>query len=65
MLTIIDEFTRECVAIEAGISWPARQLIGVLARLFHANGSPESLRCDHGPEFIPLSAEASEGVTDA
>jgi putative transposase len=52
MLAIIDEFTRESVAIATGTSWPARQVIEVLARLFHAYGSPEFLRSDNGPEFI-------------
>lgn len=52
MLTIGDDFTRECLAIEAATSLPSRKVIAVLARLFAEHGIPEYLRSDNGPEFI-------------
>ncbi len=52
MLTVVDEFTRECLAIEPARSLPAAKVIGVLSRLFAQHGAPEFLRSDNGPEFI-------------
>lgn len=51
-LTVVDEWTRECLAIEVGTSIDAVRVIGVLQRLFGAHGAPQVLRSDNGPEFI-------------
>jgi putative transposase len=52
ILTLVDEYTRECLAIEVGSSIGARQVIAVLGRVFAEQGAPEWLRSDNGPEFI-------------
>ena len=52
MLTVGDDFTRECLAIAVATSMPAKKVIAVLARLFEAHGVPRFLRSDNGPEFI-------------
>jgi putative transposase len=52
MLTIIDEYTRYCVAIEVGARINSRQVIEVLTRVMSVHGAPEHLRSDHGPEFV-------------
>lgn len=52
MLTIGDDFTRECLAIEVATSMPAKKVMAVLARLFEEHGVPQYLRSDNGPEFI-------------
>jgi putative transposase len=52
MLTVLDEFTRECLRIEVGRSIRARDVIAVLERLFALRGRPQFLRSDNGPEFI-------------
>ncbi len=52
ILTLVDEFTRECLAIEVGGSLGARRVIAVLERVFAEHGQPEWLRSDNGPEFI-------------
>jgi len=52
ILTVGDDFTRECLALEAATSIPAKTVIRVLARLFIQHGAPRYLRCDNGPEFI-------------
>jgi putative transposase len=52
ILTIGDDFTRECLALEPATSIPATVVIGVLARLFAEHGAPRYLRSDNGPEFI-------------
>ena len=50
-LTIVDDFTRECPAIEVAQSLPALQVIQVLERLAATRGLPGSIVCDNGPEF--------------
>lgn len=52
MLTLEDEFTRECLAIEVGRSFTSREVIDTLRYLFEVRGAPEHLRSDNGPEFI-------------
>lgn len=52
MLTVIDEWTRECLAIEVGSSIDAARVIEVLERAMRTYGVPETLRSDNGPEFI-------------
>ncbi len=51
-LTVKDEWTRECFAIEVAPSIDARRVITVLERLFAEYGTPAVLRSDNGPEFI-------------
>jgi putative transposase len=52
MLTLGDDFTRECLAIEVATSFPATRVMGVLDRLVQAHGVPEYLKSDNGSEFI-------------
>ena len=51
-LTVIDEFTRECLAIDVAGSIRSHRVIEVLARLISAHGAPRHLRSDNGPEFV-------------
>ena len=51
-LTIIDEFTRECLAIDVAGSIRSQRVIEVLARLISERGAPRYLRSDNGPEFV-------------
>lgn len=51
-LTVIDEFTRECLAIDVAASIRSKRVIDVLARLISVRGAPRILRCDNGPEFV-------------
>lgn len=52
ILVIIDEYTRECLAIRAAPSIPASAVVGVLEWLFLIRGIPGYIRSDNGPEFI-------------
>lgn len=52
MLCVIDEFTRECLAIRVERRLNARIVLDVLADLFLTHGPPEHIRSDNGPEFI-------------
>jgi putative transposase len=51
-LSVVDEWTRECLAIEVASSLTAVRVIAVLERLFQQYGAPHVLRSDNGPEFI-------------
>jgi len=51
-LAVIDEFTRECLAVIIRPSVPAAKVVEVLERLFLLRGVPKYLRSDNGPEFI-------------
>jgi putative transposase len=51
-LTVIDEFTRECLAIDVAGSIRSGRVIEVLARLVSVHGAPRYLRSDNGPEFV-------------
>ena len=51
-LTVIDEFTRECLAIDVAGSIRSERVIEVLIRLISERGAPMFLRSDNGPEFV-------------
>jgi len=51
-LTIVDEFTRESLAIDVGGSIRSGRVIEVLSRLVSERGAPQHLRSDNGPEFV-------------
>ena len=52
MLVVIDEHTRECLAIEVDRKLNAQRVLDTLADLFVEHGPPEHIRSDNGPEFI-------------
>ena len=51
MLTVIDEYTRECLAIRVARRIRSDDVIHTLTELFVINGAPEHIRSDNGPEF--------------
>ena len=51
-LTVIDEFTRECLAIDVAGSIRSTRVIEVLTRLISTHGAAAFLRSDNGPEFV-------------
>ena len=52
-LTVVDAFTRECLAIEVGQGIRGDQVVAVMERLkFQRGAAPGKLRVDNGPEFI-------------
>ena len=65
ILTVEDEFTRRCLAIEVERRMPASAVCRVLLRLFAGHGAPRFVRSDNGPEFIAkalVKALAEKGV---
>jgi transposase InsO family protein len=51
MLTVIDEFTHECLAIEVKRKLNSTDVLDCLGRLFLTHGVPEHIRSDNGSEF--------------
>lgn len=51
VLTVIDEFSKECLCLPAKRSFKATDLLEVLANLFIEHGLPAHIRSDNGPEF--------------
>ena len=51
-LTVVDEYTRECLAIDVAGSIRSGRVIDVLSRLMSERGCPQVLRSDNGPEFV-------------
>lgn len=49
---VIDEYSRESLALEAATSFPGSAVAQVLEGLAQARGYPKSIVCDNGPEFI-------------
>jgi len=52
ILTLIDEYTRQCLALHAGWTIRATDAIDVIAKAMAIYGVPTHLRSDNGPEFI-------------
>lgn len=57
LLTVLDEYTRECLTIHVARSISSRQVIQVLEWLFLLRGAPGHLRSDNGPEFIAYALQ--------
>jgi putative transposase len=51
-LTVIDEFTRECLAIDVAGGIRSKRVIEVLSTLVSQRGAPLFMRSDNGPEFV-------------
>jgi putative transposase len=52
MLNVIDEFTREALAIDVDRGIDADGVVDVLDRLVMHHGAPHYVRFDNGPEFV-------------
>ncbi len=51
ILSVVDAYTRECLALEADTSLGSGRVTRVLDRLIEERGRPENVRSDNGPEF--------------
>ena len=57
MLTILDEYTRECHVLRADRALRAEDVLIWLRKAIEEHGVPEHLRSDNGPEFIALAVQ--------
>ena len=58
ILPVLDEYTRECLALVVGRSLTSHDVIETLDRLIAERGAPRFVRSDNGPEFVahPVAA---------
>lgn len=57
LLTVVDNYTRECLWIEADTSLPGARVARVLDQLVELRGCPAQLLTDNGPEFAGLTLD--------
>jgi len=57
MLNVVDEFTRECLAIRVARKLSSAAVIDVLTDLFISRGIPGHIRSDNGPEFVATAVK--------
>ena len=62
-LTLVDEWTHECLAIDVAGSIRSTRLIELLSKTISVRGTPKYLRSDNGPEFI--ATKLLKWLTDA
>ena len=51
VLTVVDAYTRECLALEVDTSFASRRVTRVLEEVIRQRGVPQAIRCDNGPEL--------------
>jgi len=52
LFTILDDFNREGLTLEADFSLPGERVVRTLERIIEWRGKPKVIRCDNGPEYI-------------
>lgn len=57
VLTVVDNFSRECLAVETGQGIRGEQVVTVLNRLKYIRGVPTSIRVDNGSEFVSKAVD--------
>ena len=57
-LNVVDEFSRECLAIRVGRKLGSTEVIDVLTDLFISRGTPSYIRSDNEPEFVAAAVKA-------
>jgi putative transposase len=65
-LTVVDNFSRECLAIVVGQNLRGEDVVTTLDRLRQAHGAPRRVQADNGPEFISVVLDKwayDQGVT--
>jgi putative transposase len=58
VFSVIDEYTRRCLAMEVGRRMTGTEVVKILEALMALEGVPEHLRCDNGPEFVSSAVRA-------
>ena len=51
VLSVVDVYTRECLALEVDTSFASRRVTRVLDAIVAERGHPQAIRCDNGPEL--------------
>lgn len=65
MLTVIDEFTRECLAIRVERRLNSQKVLEVLGELMVEHGVPEPIRSENGGEFRAKAVQEWHSIIGA
>lgn len=57
LLTIVDNFSRECIALEVGATFTGAAVASVLSHAVRERGAPRFIRCDNGTEFVSKAVD--------
>ena len=57
LLVVIDEFMRECLALDVAKNFKGHDVVEVLRYLFAVRGCPKYIRSDNGPEFVSKAVQ--------
>jgi putative transposase len=57
MLNIVDDWTRECLALSPAFSLTAESVVAILDAVIAERGKPSTIVTDNGPEFVSLRLE--------
>lgn len=57
LFVVVDNFSRENLALEPGFRFTAAQVVDELRRIVGQRGSPLRIHCDNGPEFVSLQLD--------
>lgn len=63
ILPIVDNFTRECLAIYVAHNITARDVVGLLQQLVREYGAPAFMRSDNGPDWEPKGRSLRDGAS--
>jgi putative transposase len=58
VLTLVDDYSRECLAIEADTSLPGARVVQILEQVSGVRGTPEAVVLNNGPEFAGKALDA-------
>ena len=54
ILTLVDNYSRECLALRVGVSVKGDEVVSVLKEVIWERGAPRSIRVDNGTEFTSV-----------
>src|SRR5690606_6692132 len=60
-ISVVDEYTRECLVLEVGRSLKATDVIEAISETMKRRGAPKHIRSDNGPEFIAKALSKGRG----
>ncbi len=69
VLSVVDAYTRECLALEVDTSFASRRVTRVLDAIVAQRGLPQAIRCDNGPVYFltfvlsPSFAKLGKAIT--
>lgn len=61
LLNVIDDYNREGLGMEVGLSLPAERVIRMLHQIIELRGKPLLLRYDNGPEYVSTALSSWAG----